>query len=266
MGLDPIESLGSQEVSASIFPLKNALRRNTKESETMVSKQATSEIKPIPIEKPKKEPASKKYKNIDLSDDTVRDFVLCQLAKFDARMEFETEILNLDIDLRVPTEFELVDYMKYVVISCKMEAEIPIIALIYIEKLLFATGILLNKYNWRRLTLICLCLASKVWDDDSLENVHFPKVMPDVKLNEINKLEQAFLEFIDYRLVLTGSDYAKYYFIMRSLAEKIVKEGEEGKLSEFENEIRNKKSRKASEEWGQFPLKDVIQAGQMLKL
>jgi hypothetical protein len=37
--------------------------------------------------------------------------------------------------------------------------------------------------------LICLCLASKIWDDDSLENVHFPKVMRDVTNFEINKLE-----------------------------------------------------------------------------
>ena len=32
----------------------------------------------------------------------------------------------------------------------------------------------LNFSNWKRLTLISLILASKIWDDDSLENVHFP--------------------------------------------------------------------------------------------
>ena len=70
-----------------------------------------------------------------------------------------------------------------------METEIPVVSLVYIEKLLLSTGILLNKWNWRRVTLICLCLASKIWDDDSLENVHFPKVMRDVTNFEINKLE-----------------------------------------------------------------------------
>jgi len=83
------------------------------------------------------------------------------------------------------------------------------------------TGILLNKWNWRRLVLICLLLASKIWDDDSLENVHFPKVMSDVTNAEVNKLEQLFLEFIDYKLVIKGSEYAKYYFILRSLADDI---------------------------------------------
>lgn len=51
------------------------------------------------------------------------------------------------------------------------------------------TGLLINNFNWKRLTLISLCIGSKIWDDDSLENVHFPKVMPELSLRMINKLE-----------------------------------------------------------------------------
>ena len=65
----------------------------------------------------------------------------------------------------------------------------PVICLVYLERLILSTGMLLNKWNWKRLVLICLCLASKIWDDDSLENIHFPKVMSDVTLFEISKLE-----------------------------------------------------------------------------
>ncbi len=85
-------------------------------------------------------------------------------------MEYDEEILNTEYGVRTPTEAHVVDYCKYVTIACKMESEIPVIALIYIERLLLSTGILLNKYNWQRVLLISLCLASKVWDDDSLEN------------------------------------------------------------------------------------------------
>ena len=104
-------------------------------------------------------------------------------------MKYDEEIFNEDMFVPFPTERYIADYCKYVTISCKMENEIPIVCLVYLEKLLLTTGILLNKYNWRRITLICLCLASKIWDDDSLENVHFPKVMSDVTNFEINKLE-----------------------------------------------------------------------------
>ena len=62
--------------------------------------------------------------------------------------------------------------------------------------------------------MVCLCVASKVWDDDSLENVHFPKVMADVSIEMINTLERTFVDmFLNYDLVVKGSEYAKYYFI-----------------------------------------------------
>ena len=175
----------------------------------------------------------------------MRNFICHQLAKFDCRLEYDSEIMNMDMRVDNLSEEDIADYCKYVTISCKMENEIPIIALIYLEKLMLSTGILLTKFNGQRFTLICLVLASKIWDDDSLENCHFPKVMPDVTNNEINKLEQVFLEFIDYKLVIKGSEYAKYYFIMRTLADSIKKDNK--KLSPFENEARSKKNK---EEWG----------------
>lgn len=104
-------------------------------------------------------------------------------------MEFDDEIYHEDCDVIEPSSEDIAAYCKYVTIASKMENETPIIALIYIERILMKTGILINKYNWKRILVICLCVASKVWDDDSLENIHFPKVMSDVSLLMINKLE-----------------------------------------------------------------------------
>ena len=190
-----------------------------------------------------------------------------QLRYFDCRTEYDELIFNEDQFWPNPTEYEIADYCKYVTISCKMENEIPVVCLVYIEKLLLSTGILINKWNWRRLTLICLCLASKIWDDDSLENVHFPKVMRDVTNFEINKLEQIFLEFIDYKLVIKGGQYAKYYFIMRTLATEVNKEDGE-MLSPFENTRRTNKKNKGGDqkEWAEFPLRAPISAEKMGEL
>ena len=129
----------------------------------------------------------------------------------------------LDFDRKVeePTDRDIANYAKYVAIASKMENEIPIVALIYMEKILVKTGILLNKFNWKRILLVTMCTASKVWDDDSLENVHFPKVMADVSVEMINKLEQIMLDlFLNYDLVVRGSEYAKYYFILRTLLDQ----------------------------------------------
>lgn len=61
-----------------------------------------------------------------------------------------------------PSEDELFDYCHYILVISKMETEIPIIALAYIERLLLKTGVLLNFSNWRKLVLATMILGSKV--------------------------------------------------------------------------------------------------------
>lgn len=146
-------------------------------------------------------------------------------------------------------------YAKYVTVASKMENETPVIALVYMERILKKTGMLINKYNWKRILLVCLCVASKVWDDDSLENVHFPKVMSDVTLPMLNKLEQVFLDLlVGYDLVIKGSEYARYYFIMNTLAD------------DLRNEVQLKEDVLAKEQWAAYPLLKPISAQQMLNL
>ena len=140
---------------------------------------------------------------------------------FDQNYDFDTDQLIGGEQQYVedPTLEELYYYCKYIIIQGRMEKEIPILCLIYIERFLTKSGLLMNYSNWKRLTLISLILASKIWDDDSLENVHFPQVMGDISLKEITSLEKVFLQIIDFDLVIKGSEYAKYYFILKSFAE-----------------------------------------------
>jgi hypothetical protein len=42
--------------------------------------------------------------------------------------------------------------------------------------------------------------------------------MNDISLKEITGLEAVFLTLIDYDLVIKGSEYAKYYFILKAFA------------------------------------------------
>jgi hypothetical protein len=110
-----------------------------------------------------------------------------QMRVFDQNYSFDNDTLmgGESVYLGNPTLEEMYYYCKYVIISGRMEKEIPILALVYLERFFTKTGVLMNHSNWKRLTLITLLLASKIWDDDSLENVHFPQVMPDVSLKEI---------------------------------------------------------------------------------
>ena len=110
----------------------------------------------------------------------------------------------------VPTLEELYYCCKNVILAGRMEKEIPILCLVYLERFLTATGILMTGRNWRRLTLISLILASKIWDDDSLENMHFPQVMPDMTMKKVAGIEAIFLQMIYFSRNIRGVEYAKY--------------------------------------------------------
>ena len=71
-----------------------------------------------------------------------------QLSYFDIRMEYDSEILDHDRSVIDPSIEDIAEYCKYITLSCKMENEIPIIALVYVERILRKTGILMNKFNW----------------------------------------------------------------------------------------------------------------------
>jgi len=58
----------------------------------------------------------------------------------------------------------------------------PIIAYAYLQKLIKNVRSIFSKpkltrYNWKNIVLISLILASKIWDDQSLENNSFAKVL-----------------------------------------------------------------------------------------
>jgi hypothetical protein len=181
---------------------------------------------------------------------------------FSERYDFMTDVYLTEsmAEVGFPSEADIFEYCNYVTQNCKMENEIPIICLVYLERLIMKTGILLTVDNWRRLTLISLCLGSKVWDDDSLENVHFPKVLPDVTLRMINSLEEKFLEFIDFDLVIKGSEYAKYYFILRTLSDDIKLDTPQ--IFKAKAAI-DPKSQSPKQKWNEFPLRAPISADKM---
>lgn len=61
-----------------------------------------------------------------------------------------------------PTKDTISNFCKNIIITSKMEKEVTIICLIYIEKLIIGSGFHVSSLNWRRIVFIALILASKV--------------------------------------------------------------------------------------------------------
>lgn len=119
-----------------------------------------------------------------------------------------------------PGEDEIYNISKNIIIRSRMEKECSIICLIYIERLRSMTGIFPTEMNWKRLLFLCLVLASKIWDDESYENQNFADVFSNISLRDLNSMEVTFLNLVDYKVGISKSEYAKFYFLLRTFTDK----------------------------------------------
>lgn len=127
-------------------------------------------------------------------------------------------------DPKVPTLEELTRFYKEFYRRSQMEHDTIIMSLIYVERLIKEThGALRPKPdNWRSLLCSCMILASKVWDDLSMWNVDFSNVsaasgLDQFSLQRINELEVAVLTCLNFVVRVPASEYAKYYFLIRTM-------------------------------------------------
>jgi len=118
---------------------------------------------------------------------------------------------------QMPSVENIYEFMKALYDCAQFSPECCIICLVYINRLIAFTGMTLQPTNWRPLILCALLVAQKVWDDRYLSNADFAFIYPFFVTEEINRLEQKFLELIQYSVTVKSSLYAKYYFELRAI-------------------------------------------------
>ena len=154
-----------------------------------------------------------------------------------------------------PEPQTIFDFMADIIILTKMEKEVIILSLIYIERLIFNTGLLLNSRNWRRILFTAMVISSKIWDDYSFENNHFSQVFVNLGVNEINDLERIFLELINYKVYVKQSEYFSYLLMIKTIGQKYNYDGKQiipvsvirsKKYQEFTEVLQNRMRRKVT--------------------
>lgn len=143
----------------------------------------------------------------------------------------DMEIDSLDLALRykgndVPSLRGIINFYTEIFSKSQMENDCIATSLIYVERLMKRTHSWLRptSKNWKSLLLMCIIMASKVWDDISMVNsdfanicsvLHFP-----VSLKRINELEVSMLQRLKFRVNVSTSEYAKYNVFIRSLTSR----------------------------------------------
>jgi hypothetical protein len=139
------------------------------------------------------------------------------------RITFIREDVEMeDAPSHIPSLDEITNFYRDVFRRAQMESDTIIMSLIYVERLIKVTngGLRPTRKNWRSLLFSCMVLSSKVWDDLSMWNADFSQTCPSrvkFSLRRINELELAVLGALSYEVRVPASEYAKYYFLLRSM-------------------------------------------------
>jgi len=120
----------------------------------------------------------------------------------------------------VPTLEDVYAFVDAIFKAEKLSSECAVMMLAYIDRIVEQSGIVMVPSNWRRIMLSTLILASKVWEDQAVWNVDFLSVFPCVSVKDLGQLEKILLKLLQYNVSLKASVYTKYYFELRTLAEK----------------------------------------------
>ena len=98
----------------------------------------------------------------------------------------------------------------------QLEDDVLLITVIYFERLVSTRAIALTGKTFRAVILTSLLIASKIWDDVSMENGDFAAIA-DWPLHKVNELEVLALEALDWRCTVTAGEYTTYFFKLRSV-------------------------------------------------
>jgi len=128
--------------------------------------------------------------------------------------------LNDIVNRSAPSKWDIYGFLRDVMINFRLQPEVSIVTLFYLDRFTESSGVALTPDNWQRLTIAAMMLASKVWDDESFENVEFAQLCPLYTLDEINTFERVFLQSVGYVMSVKGSEYAKTYFHLRTIGAK----------------------------------------------
>ncbi|XP_036916620.1 cyclin-Y-like protein 1 isoform X2 [Sturnira hondurensis] len=102
--------------------------------------------------------------------------------------------------------------------ATQLRAEYAITTLVYLERLLIYAEIDICPTNWKRIVLGAIILASKYLHDLAIWNADFCNILRSITVEDMNEMERHFLDLLEFRLNISASVYAKYYFDLRSLA------------------------------------------------
>ena len=100
---------------------------------------------------------------IDIKDaERLTSYLLKTCEIYDDDYVYAQKVIAHKRYIQPPDPNNIYEFCANIMIMTKMEKEVIIICLIYVERFIFNTGVLMNPRNWKRLLFTAMIIASKV--------------------------------------------------------------------------------------------------------
>jgi len=140
---------------------------------------------------------------------------LDQKKAFEVFDETLHPLVSKIVDSNIPDSATLERFIKNIFKIGQLAPESLLMGVAYIERIMKA-GFKLYPFNYKRIILSALILASKVWEDQAVWNVDFLEIFPLATPNDLGQLEKKLLSMLQFDVSLKASDYARIYFDLRA--------------------------------------------------
>jgi hypothetical protein len=114
-----------------------------------------------------------------------------------------------------PTE-QLARFIKSIVDAGDIAPQSCVLFVIVLDRLRLRMPF--TAQNWKRIVLSSLILGCKVWEDEAVWNSDFEALFPRLDNKTLANLEKQLLLLLGYHVTMKSSEYAEYFFRMKSLS------------------------------------------------
>ncbi|GKT35605.1 Cyclin PHO80-like protein [Aduncisulcus paluster] len=111
----------------------------------------------------------------------------------------------------VPSQQQLFKMLNNMLYRTRMQCELAIAVLVYIDRLIENSGLVLASHNWMTVIWVCVVAAQKQNDDYTYSLAEYNKLLPGrIGVQPYCRLERTLYSLLDYKLFISPSLYTKY--------------------------------------------------------
>ena len=98
---------------------------------------------------------------------------------------FQRDGVPSDYNRYNPEHRQIYKFIRTLFNAAQLTAECAIVTLVYIERLIKYAEVDISPGSWKRITLMSILLASKVWDDQAVWNVDYCQILKDLTVEDV---------------------------------------------------------------------------------